>query len=248
MTEDPIERRVHEISYPIVGSADDWAHVAVNAGGLWWRGDTRNNPVAGPYGIGPQSHEALLADGPPVRTPPEIAVQLRAWCEVFIAGATSPPVLLWTEPHIKAHLGDASALERWDARGDTALHVVAGHGLSELVAQVLASGVHVDRPRRNGMYTPLHAAAQGVHGDVVTRLVDAGADPHRLYGGQNCLDLATESRLGPARLGALVASLLALGVDPKGGGAGRRTPLRNAQGQLREDIVKMLLEAGAERP
>ena len=185
MTEDPIDRRVYEISYPIVDAADDWAHVAVNAGGLWWWGDTRYNPAAGPYGIGPQSHEALLADGPPVGTPPEIAVQLRAWCEVFIARATSPPVLLWTEPDIKAHLGDASALERWDARGETALHVVAGRGSSELVAQVLASGVDVDRPKRNGMYTPLHAAASGVHGDVVKRLVDAGADPHRLADRKN---------------------------------------------------------------
>ena len=139
---------------------------------------------------------------------------------------------------------DTAALERWDVRGNTALHVAAGAGNEALVARVLASGVSVDRPRRTGTFTPFHAAVSGVYENVARRLVDAGADVHAPSGRGNCLNLATEVWVGGDRLLAMVTWLLGLGVDPSGG-AVRPTPLQNARARQRHDVASLLIQAGA---
>ena len=79
-----------------------------------------------------------------------------------------------------------------DAHDNTALHLAAGFGHTELAALLIEHGADIDARGRIGN-TPLHLAAQKNHAAIARLLVDGGADTqaHNHYRG-TALKMATE--------------------------------------------------------
>ena len=131
------------------------------------------------------------------------------------------------------------------AQGDgmTALHWAAQSGSAELASLLLYGGANVEPTTRLGGHTPLHMASHRGATDVVRVLLDAGSDPDRLTTtGVAPLHLAAESGVR-----ATVEALLLHGaeVDVRDGHSDR-TPLMFATAYGRIDVMRELLEAGAD--
>lgn len=117
--------------------------------------------------------------------------------------------------------------------GDTALHIAAATHLPQLVESLVARGADVRARNRRGA-EPLHYAADGspssdtsdgvAQGDVITALVDDGADP-------NVLDdsgVAPLHRAVRNRCTAAVRALIANGANPLLPNGNGSTPLHLA--------------------
>ena len=131
------------------------------------------------------------------------------------------------------------------ARGDgmTALHWAA-ETMNGQVAQILVdAGAILEVTTRLGSYTPLHVASRRGAASVVEVLVKAGADVNtRASTGAAALHLAAGS--GNA---AAVEILLDNGaqLDARAGEA-EQTPLMYAAGVDRPDVIRLLLDRGAD--
>jgi hypothetical protein len=79
---------------------------------------------------------------------------------------------------------------------------------SDIVAQLLAAGADIEAADNNGFF-PLYSAAQSGRADTVSRLLAAGADPHRRRGGSGATVLEGATLTGNVRT---YAPLLRAGV------------------------------------
>ena len=233
--------------HPNSSSDDDWVYLTVTESGVLWSGDLRSGPVAGPYGIGTQTHEELL-EAPLQPLPGDQAAEIRAACEAFIAARTRPPVLEWTEAGIARELPDVDSLERCDTKGRTALTLAVEWGWDDLVGRLLDAGVDpAQRDQTPGRPTALWVATHSVRPEAIARLLEAGADPQRDLGHrEGCLEwvLGAFHSDEARRLGALQA-LLEAGAPADGHPDADASPLMLAveSGQL--DIAQLLLDHGA---
>ena len=98
----------------------------------------------------------------------------------------------WTPLHLAAYHNSNPAiineLERAGAKpqlrnenGWTPLHMAAyGNGNPAVIAALTDAGAKLETRESSNGWTPLHLAAASEHPDVVTALLDAGADPSKL--------------------------------------------------------------------
>jgi ankyrin repeat protein len=105
--------------------------------------------------------------------------------------------------NIVKHLVDAGAnIHHRDRRGMTLVHVAAAYGLVEMLEYFLDLGLQVNqRSWHCDHVAPLHLAAQNNHGDIISVLVNRGADKHMEARGANAAGWA-------ARSGHVVSPLL----------------------------------------
>ena len=132
---------------------------------------------------------------------------------------------------------EAGAEDRADARGRTALMMAAFNGQDAAVG-VLTPKVDLDKVDSDGNTALINAAGEG-HTEVVTQLVESGADMNR-DGGETALHAAAEANHSGA-----VAALLQGRADPDKVDRFGNTALMNAAERGHETIVSMLLEGGA---
>lgn len=133
--------------------------------------------------------------------------------------------------------------------GCTALYVAATLGQLSSCRVLLANGAQVDAANDLG-YTPLMAALDGGHADVVDLLLKSGADVNpkviaridvKGLGGATALYIATRKEDL-----ASIRKLLKSGADVNRRSGNGWTPLKSAAQQGNVDIVKALLNAGAD--
>lgn len=133
-----------------------------------------------------------------------------------------------------------STVRAADADGTTALHWAAHRGDLELVEQLLTSGAAASAANRFGVQPIALAAADG-HASVITRLLEAGADPNAAVHGETAVMLASRS----GRVDAVVR-LLDGGADVNGVESWRQqTALMWAAAEGHTSIVRTLLMRGA---
>lgn len=120
----------------------------------------------------------------------------------------------------------------------------ANQGDMAFIDSYLAEGGAVDE--RDGMgYTALHRAAQSGRLAVVTRLLDAGANPNVEMGEsqENALIAAAGASANSADM---VAALLRSGGDPNQANAFGKTPLWAAVSMNNVEAARQLMDAGAD--
>jgi uncharacterized protein len=83
---------------------------------------------------------------------------------------------------------DKSAVNAWSSDGFTPLHLAVFFGQLEAARYLLTQGADIEAAARNqrfaGEARPLHSAVAAQHLEVITLLLDAGADPNsRQHGG-----------------------------------------------------------------
>lgn len=136
-----------------------------------------------------------------------------------------------------------------EVEGCTAMYAAALLGRLSACKSLLGSGAMIDAANDVG-YTPLMAALEGGHEDVIDFLLKSGAnaDPAvvaRMHveslGGKSPLYVATRKENI-----AVVKKLLKRGVDVNRQAPNGWTPLKSAAQQGNLDIVKVLLDAGAD--
>jgi ankyrin repeat protein len=126
--------------------------------------------------------------------------------------------------------------------GATALHWAAYHGNTAIADQLIAAGARVDAANDLSI-TPLALAAENGHAAIVERLLARGANPNTAAA-TGVTPLMRASRTG--NLGS-VRVLLAKGAQVNAVESDRRqTALMWAVSQRHPDIVKALLENGAD--
>lgn len=133
--------------------------------------------------------------------------------------------------------------------GCTALYAASSLGQLSFCRLLLSNGAQIDAANDLG-YTPLMAAIEGGHDDVIDFLLKSGANVNpevisrvQIEGLGGASPLITATRKEHV---ALIKKLLKRGADvnrPSGNGW---TPLKSAAQQGNLDIVKALLEAGAD--
>jgi ankyrin repeat protein len=124
--------------------------------------------------------------------------------------------------------------------GPIDLHRGARTGDVELIRECLSSGVPINSTDDNGS-TPLMLAARHGKRAAIQALLEAGADPYRnSASGITALLLAANN---PTALGAFIRARVNLnhGADRRG-----TTALQYAAGHGFDDVVRVLLAAGAE--
>jgi len=135
------------------------------------------------------------------------------------------------------------------AEGCTALYAAAFTGRISTCKALLGNGAQIDAANDIG-YTPLMAAIEGGHEDVIDFLLKGGANVNpeviaRMHveglGGASPLHTAT--RKGNL---AVIKKLLKHGVDVNRPSGNLWTPLKSAAQQGNLDIVKVLLDGGAD--
>jgi len=152
---------------------------------------------------------------------------------VGLGGAWSPPNFVWPGP--------AQA----ESSADPALIFAVKSRDTELVRELLAGGAEPESEDWAG-WTPLIWASLLLENDIVTLLLDAGADIERIgEGGKNSgtpLMMAAKKHAGAET----VQLLLARGARVNGTDQYDRTPLIMAAKYGRMASVKVLLAAGAD--
>jgi ankyrin repeat protein len=125
-----------------------------------------------------------------------------------------------------------------DANGNTALHLAIGSSQRNLVERVLQAGAEYDRRNAQGQ-TALALAAAIDDVDAVDLLLQVGADP-------DTRDAAGATPLMSALSSIVVRRLTASGADPNAVDHSARTPLMAAAQSERAEIVRALLDDGAD--
>jgi len=110
-----------------------------------------------------------------------------------------PPVFFTSSREVAYSLINADAdLLHLNKKGQSVLHITAHSGAFEALAYLIEQGPMcnlVDLQDENGRTALHHAAVKG-HQDVVSRLMDVGADPHiKTKSGQTAMSLADAKHL-----------------------------------------------------
>ncbi|CAK6971733.1 ankyrin repeat domain-containing protein 50 [Scomber scombrus] len=145
---------------------------------------------------------------------------------------------------------DAGAdVDGCDGEGRTALRAAAWGGHEETVLTLLDYGAQVDKADSKGR-TPLIAAAYMGHHEAVEILLDHNADVNLADGdGRTALSVAAlcvPTAAGVKGYGEVACLLLERGADPEHRDHDGMTPLLLAAYEGHDDIVELLLEAGAD--
>ncbi|XP_028249398.1 ankyrin repeat domain-containing protein 50 [Parambassis ranga] len=145
---------------------------------------------------------------------------------------------------------DAGAdVDGCDIEGRTALRAAAWGGHEEIVLTLLDYGAQVDKADSKGR-TPLVAAAYMGHQEAVEILLDHNAEVDLADGdGRTALSVAAlcvSKAAGIKGFGEVASLLLERGADPGHRDHDGMTPLLLAAYEGHEDVVELLLEAGAD--
>ncbi len=131
------------------------------------------------------------------------------------------------------------------ARGDgmTALHWAAETGNPEIAQILVNAGAILEVTTRLGAYTPLHVAGRKGAAEVVRVLLDAGADSRAVAAtGATPLHLAAGAGSAEGTKHLLDGGAE---IDARAGDA-QQTPLMFAAAADRADVVRLLMENGAD--
>ncbi|XP_028847701.1 ankyrin repeat domain-containing protein 50 [Denticeps clupeoides] len=134
-----------------------------------------------------------------------------------------------------------------DSEGRTALRAAAWAGHEEILLTLLGHGAQVNLADREGR-TPLIAAAFMGHKEAVAILLDAGAEVDLADGdGRTALSVAALCvPNGGKGYGDVVSLLLESGANPAHRDHDGMTPLLLAAYEGQEEVLELLLEAGAD--
>uniref|UniRef100_A0A3Q1EJA5 Ankyrin repeat domain 50-like n=1 Tax=Acanthochromis polyacanthus TaxID=80966 RepID=A0A3Q1EJA5_9TELE len=136
-----------------------------------------------------------------------------------------------------------------DSAGRTALRAAAWGGHEQIVLTLLDYGAQVDKADINGR-TPLIAAAYMGHHETVEILLDHSAEVDLSDGdGRTALSVAAlcvSVAAGVKGFGEVASLLLERGADPAHRDDDGMTPLLLAAYEGHDDVVELLLEAGAD--
>jgi len=113
-------------------------------------------------------------------------------------------------------------------RGNTALHIAAAGGQTELAAVLLRMGADVGARNKSG-WTPLHAAALHGHTDAIELLIASGAEVDAREQGDN-----TPLMFAATRHKAAVQALIAHGANVNAKNKTGNTPLGMVASLLQE--------------
>eukprot|EP00063_Salmo_salar_P046283 XP_014021118.1 PREDICTED: ankyrin repeat domain-containing protein 50-like [Salmo salar] len=145
---------------------------------------------------------------------------------------------------------DAGAdVDGCDAEGRSALRAAAWGGHEKILLTLLDYRAQVDKADREGR-TPLIAAAYMGHREAVEILLDHGAEVDLADGdGRTALSVAAlcvRTAAGVKGYGDVASLLLERGADPGHRDRNGMTPLLLAAYEGHEEVVELLLEAGAD--
>ncbi|XP_028971649.2 ankyrin repeat domain-containing protein 50 [Esox lucius] len=146
-------------------------------------------------------------------------------------------------------LETGAEVDQSDAEGRTALRAAAWGGHEEILLTLLDHGGQVDKADREGR-TPLIAAAYMGHREAVEILLDRGAEVDLADGdGRTALSVAAlcvPTVAGVKGYGDVASLLLERGANPGHRDKDGMTPLLLAASEGHEEVVELLLEAGAD--
>ncbi len=145
---------------------------------------------------------------------------------------------------VNALLAAGATVDAQADRRATALHAAAREGHLDVARRLLDAGADVSLDGGVLDGTPLHRAAAGGHLDMIRLLIAAGADPDAPAGYTKTRPLH-EARWAEDPT-AVVELLVELGADPNGLTDQRVTPLNQAAKAGEVEVVRALLEAGAD--
>ncbi|XP_061579044.1 ankyrin repeat domain-containing protein 50 [Cololabis saira] len=150
---------------------------------------------------------------------------------------------------VRLLLGAGANVNGCDSEGRTALRAAAWGGHEEIVLTLLDNGAHVDKADSQGR-TPLIVAAYMGHHEIVEILLDHNSNVDLVDGdGRTALSVAAlcvSTATGIKGFGEVASLLLEHGADPGHRDHDGMTPLLLAAYEGHEDVVELLLEAGAD--
>ncbi|KAM6978234.1 uncharacterized protein ankrd50l [Tautogolabrus adspersus] len=150
---------------------------------------------------------------------------------------------------VRLLLDAGAVVDGCDSEGRTALRAAAWGGHEQIVLTLLDFGAQVDRVDSKGR-TPLIAAAYMGHHEAVEILLDHNAGVDLADGdGRTALSVAAlcvPTAAGVKGYGEVASLLLERGADPGHRDHDGMTPLLLAAYEGNDDVVELLLEAGAD--
>jgi ankyrin repeat protein len=175
-----------------------------------------------------------------------------------LAAARSKPPKGWTPLHTSCALGRLEVVQHLlqqtnvnvtaaTANGMTALHWAARHGHTGIVGELLAAHNRQTRkPTATAAckMTPLHHAARYGHVEIVQALLTTGRYDVNAVDEELQTPLFTATAAGQARVVSVLA--VAAGIALDGLTSAHETCLQRACLDQRDDLVAMLVEAGAQ--
>lgn len=205
----------------------------------------------------PSSAADVLVDAPRVAnprapvepveaaSPPMRRAHVAAASAGLVLGTLTALLLLWS-PRVPSPDGARSApsgriVSEEEVPGWTPLHLAAGSGQDERVADLLAQGASATAVTEPEGRTPIHLAACGGTPSVVVRLLGSGASVDARDGrGRTPLHLAALHGRAP-----VLGLLLAAGADPNAADDDGAAPLHMAAALGQVGVVVELLRGGA---
>ncbi len=147
------------------------------------------------------------------------------------------------DPKLVTHLISFLNVNGLMSDGETPLHKACRHGLSEIVAQLIAAKADVNARTTTDGATPLFIASQWGHAEIVTKLLAANADVnHANNGGATPLYVASE--MGHTEV---VTTLIDANADVNQAKNNGTTPLIAACHNSQTAVVTALLAADADK-